>query len=123
MLRVRSSRRAAGLKPGDYDHEIGLVDHDGALAQRDDGAGDSGFDRVATESPLLPLVEAEDQPSSVPSPRPEESDTDAHIQDCPTDELERQEELPQPALRPSVEIQGTSGAYLALIWVNIWPCR
>ncbi|KAF9774312.1 hypothetical protein IL306_007674 [Fusarium sp. DS 682] len=30
MLRVKSSRRPAGLKPTDYDHEIALVDHDAA---------------------------------------------------------------------------------------------
>ncbi|PHH83351.1 hypothetical protein CDD82_1864 [Ophiocordyceps australis] len=30
MLRVRSSRRAVALKPSDYDHEIGLVNHDEA---------------------------------------------------------------------------------------------
>ena len=30
MVKVRTSRRVAGLKPGDYDHEIDLVNHDEA---------------------------------------------------------------------------------------------
>lgn len=114
MLRVRSSRRAAGLKPADYDHEISLVDHDGAPIRRDDGGGNAGFDRVSTESRLLPSVGEGDQPSSQPSPRIEDSDNDGRIEERPRDELEREEELPHPALRPSIEIQSTSDACLAL---------
>ncbi|KAL6857711.1 hypothetical protein ACO1O0_005153 [Amphichorda felina] len=108
MLRVQSSRRAAGLKPTDYDHEISLVDHDGALVRGGDGVGNARFDRASTESPLLQPVGVEGQPSSRSSPRPEESENGAHIQERPTGELECQEELPYPALRPSIEIQAPS---------------
>ena len=117
MLKVQSSRRAAGLKPTDYDHEISLVDHDGARVRRGDGAGNARFDRVSTESPLLQPVGAEGQPSSRSSPRLEESENGAHIQERPTGELERQEELPYPALRPSIEIQGTPDAHLVPNWL------
>jgi len=105
MLKVRSSRRVAGLKPTDYDHEIYLVDHDGAAARRrDERAHD--MSRVSTESRLLPSVgeEPDGESSSQPSPRPEDPE-EARIQERPAEELQHEAELPHPALRPSIEIQ------------------
>lgn len=103
MLRVRSSRRAAGLKPTDYDHEIVLLDHDGEPIRRRPQGED--MSRVSTESQLLPSVgeETDDQISRLPSRS--ENPEEPRIQERPEEELQHDEELP-PALRPSIEIQG-----------------
>ncbi|KAG5928988.1 hypothetical protein E4U42_007485 [Claviceps africana] len=57
MVKVRSSRRVAGLKPIDYDHEIDLVNHDGAEPTGHDSASTPPSDvvtrRDSTTSPLL----------------------------------------------------------------------
>ncbi|KAG5952966.1 hypothetical protein E4U53_007356 [Claviceps sorghi] len=57
MVKVRSSRRVAGLKPIDFDHEIDLVNHDGAEPTEHDSASTppSAADtrRGSTTSPLL----------------------------------------------------------------------
>ena len=93
---MRSSRRAAGLKPADYDHEIDLVDHDGTRN------GEAPRSQMTAESQLLPPVDEDAQPS--PSERTEAS---ARIQERPVDELANEQEIPHEALRPSIEIQGT----------------
>ncbi|RDA85803.1 hypothetical protein CP532_5753 [Ophiocordyceps camponoti-leonardi (nom. inval.)] len=56
MLRVRSSRRAAGLKPSDYDHEIDLENHDESRPTTH---------RPSTTSPLIrrPDSEVPEEPS------------------------------------------------------------
>lgn len=106
MLKVRSSRRAAGLKPTDYDHEIILVDHDGA-AGRSRHQGENDIRRVSTESRLLPSVgeDPEGEPSPQPSPRPEHHE-EARMQERPAHELQHEQDLPHSAMRPSIEIQG-----------------
>lgn len=105
MLRVRSSRRVATLKPTDYDHEIVLVDHDGAAGRPRSDAGEN-MRRVSTESRLLPSVgEEPEEEQSQPSPRPEDPE-EARIQERPAEELQYEQETPHPALRPSIEIQG-----------------
>lgn len=108
MLRVRSSRRAAGLKPTDYDHEIVLVDHDGAAGRPRNERGDD-MRRVSTESRLLPSVgeDPEGEPSPQPSPRPEDPE-EARMQERPAEELQHEQELPHAVMRPSIEIQGMS---------------
>ncbi|KOS21586.1 hypothetical protein ESCO_005060 [Escovopsis weberi] len=61
MVRVRGSRRAAALQPGDYDHEIILVDDDedgegeadnGIQQPRDTSIEGPGMTAIATFSPL-----------------------------------------------------------------------
>lgn len=51
-MKLRSSRRAAGLKPTDFDHEISLVDNDGTLSPHD-GHHYAQMDRTATNANLL----------------------------------------------------------------------
>lgn len=104
MLRVRSSRRAAGLKPADYDHEIVLLDHDGAPARRRPEGED--MSRVSTESRLLPSVDEETDDQVSRQPTRSENAEESRIQERPEEELQHEEELPPP-LRPSIEIQGT----------------
>lgn len=103
MPKVRSSRRAAGLKPTDYDHEISLVDHD-----EYDGAASSGtatppevdMERINTESQLL--SNAQQPGRQTPSLHEHEPD-DPQFQERPAEE--ENQELPHDALRPSIEIQ------------------
>lgn len=101
MIKVHSSRRAAGLKPTDYDHEIALVDHDGLPVRTERDQGGS----ISTQSRLLPSAGDESKPTSRPSSEPGDSET--RLQERPARELEGEEELPHPALRPSIEVQGT----------------
>lgn len=107
MLKVRSSRRAAGLKPADYDHEISLVDHDGTRGLSARNAGEGDMERVSTESRLLPAVAEQDGLSPQQSPRTDYSAEEGRLQERPAEELRHEQELPHPALRPSIEIQGT----------------
>ncbi|VUC24731.1 unnamed protein product [Clonostachys rosea] len=97
MLRVTSSRRAAGLKPGDFDHNIDLVDNDN---KTDSPAGLStgglAIERASTESRLLRSEDGATQGDSPDSPR---------VQERPVEELQAEQELPQSAVRPSIEVQ------------------
>lgn len=106
MPRVHTSRRVGGLKPTDFDHEIALVDHDGATDRGTVTPREGGdMERITTESQLLPNAQ---QPGQRSPQRPEaEGSTDGHIQERPSGELQHEEELPHEALRPSIEIQGT----------------
>ena len=112
MVRVRTSRRVAGLKPGDYDHEIVIVDRDGALGrpgeERDQGASaGAGMERISTEQRLLAAIgeEGSAAPSTPTSPQPE--DQESRLEQRPSRGQDDQQDLPQPALRPSIEVQGT----------------
>ena len=111
MLRVRTSRRAAGLRPTDYDHEIVLVDHDGSSRSRTQEAQEVDIARVSTESRLLPSVgEADesgaDEGRASDQNRSEYQEQDMRVQERPAQELEQEQELPHAALRPSIEVQG-----------------
>lgn len=118
MLKVRSSRRAATLKPTDYDHEITLVDHDGLSASPANGYREETIDRISTESRLLPSVgeeenehgegEGEDRGQQSDRSRVDERDNDIRVQERPAEELQHEQELPHAALRPSIEVQGWS---------------
>lgn len=104
MPRVHTSRRVSGLRPTDYDHEIVLLDHDGAADQGARTPTDEGqILRVTTESQLLPNAQ---RPAQQSSSRPNDSTDNVDIQERPTEELAREQELPHEALRPSIEIQG-----------------
>ncbi|KFA73818.1 hypothetical protein S40288_07853 [Stachybotrys chartarum IBT 40288] len=69
MIKVHSSRRATGLKPGDYDHEIDLVDRDGSASLRNDSIEPSDISRTDTASRLIPPC-SQNGESSPPTPRP-----------------------------------------------------
>lgn len=101
MLRVRSSRRASGLKPADYDHEIAIVDHEDSATTT--SSSEAHLSRAPSEARLLPSVGEHSEQSS---PRPEHVNN-IRIQERPANELQQDEELPHPVLRPSIEIQGT----------------
>ncbi len=111
MPRIRSSRRAPGLKESDYDHEIGLVD--------DDDARDSLAAATSRESP--PEVASPDVggpstaqtgshassslsvPSGKPSPIERVSEALNASAEAQSPELEPEE---QPGRGPSIEIEG-----------------
>jgi hypothetical protein len=98
MLRVTSSRRAAGLKPGDFDHNIDLVDHDNKTdSPAGLSVGEPAVERASTESRLLRSEDGATQDDSRDSPR---------VQERPVEELQAEQELPQSAVRPSIEVQG-----------------
>lgn len=105
MLKVTRSRRVAGLKPSDYDHEIATVDHEGlSPSPSPDPESTANFSRVSTTARLLRDDEGEQGESSTAAPR----DDNVQIQERPAEELRHEQELPHEALRPSIEVQGMS---------------
>ncbi|KAF4124332.1 hypothetical protein GMORB2_4998 [Geosmithia morbida] len=111
MHRIRSSRRAVGLKPADYDHTIDLVDHDA------DTAPDASLARTSTEARLLPSDNvasqstSDAQSSQSATGRDTERDDDAQTQQpqqgsCMS--LDGQHDLPHPAMKPSIEVRAPS---------------
>lgn len=87
MVRVRSSRRVAGLKPGDYDHEIGLVDHDEA---DDASPSPPSFSVNTQQNASLDYDHLSRQFRDGEDGEPQESS-----EDCP-----------HPSMQPSIEVQG-----------------
>ncbi|KJZ76277.1 hypothetical protein HIM_04359 [Hirsutella minnesotensis 3608] len=117
MLRVRSSRRAAGLKPSDYDHEIGLVNHDEAQSlshlSQDAASGEvSSATRLVTpaidtqpgETDSSPTAENRQAPEQQ---RAEQAGRDGHDVDNSPEQQQhttRHESAPDPPIvRPSIE--------------------
>lgn len=109
MLRVRSSRRAAGLKPSDFDHNIEIVDHDEIENNGTVSPGETPMERVTTDSRLLPTENG----SQTPSPRLGNDAESPRMQERPANELEAELDLPQAAMRPSIEIQGRPVSFTA----------
>ena len=109
MLKVSSSRRTASLKPGDFDHEIGIVDHDGDAEEVAPSPDLTGMSRISTTAQLLPHAEEPGHDDSGEGPAPV-ADGDGNeglqVQERPPEELQQEQELPHPALRPSIEVQG-----------------
>lgn len=56
-MKVRSSRRAGGLKPSDYDHEIDIVDHDASRQLHTAQHFEPQVSRTNTTSNLLSVGE------------------------------------------------------------------
>lgn len=107
MLRVQISSRAAALKPGDYDHEIGLVDHDTATRLQPVTLVRSRIDglrKVSTTSPLLGADTGSDDTPSAGSG--DDQDPSVRLQERPVAELDHEQALPHAALQPSIEVQG-----------------
>lgn len=112
MPRVRSSRRVAGLKPTDYDHEISIVDHDGTP---DRGAGATHAvntntePRSSTEDRLLDSADGQTRlaSQSYSSSLAHESNYSSGLPEPPSEGPDRAHDLPHPALQPSIEVQGT----------------
>ncbi|KAG5983537.1 hypothetical protein E4U55_007943 [Claviceps digitariae] len=125
MVKVRSSRRVAGLKPIDYDHEIDLVNHDEAghdSASTSHSAADIRHD--STTSPLLSSVSETEQDqgqnqqqllqqasSSQDSQQNQRASPEQDTARCATESrqqescLASQDPLPHPAMQPSIEVQ------------------
>lgn len=118
MVKVRSSRRVAGLKPGDYDHEIGLVNHDGV----DDDShtvltSDADTHRGSTTSRLISL--AGDSGQEDEATRAEGSQANKNrihdqqnsvvvvdVSEESDNRLRPEDSLPQPSTQPSIEVHG-----------------
>jgi hypothetical protein len=66
MPKLRSSRRAPGLKDSDYDHEIGLIDHDPPLAIA--SAETTEIGRSSSGSALSPQGEASSSSQAIQRP-------------------------------------------------------
>lgn len=79
MLRVASSRRAAALKPTDFDHEISLVDHDAARTPPPDASSPEPAEiaRSDTRTRLLDVAEEnQEQRDGVHTPKTDGSQTE-----------------------------------------------
>ncbi|KAI6784221.1 Meiotically up-regulated like protein [Emericellopsis cladophorae] len=112
MVRVRTSRRVASLKPGDYDHEIVIVDRDGALGRPDEERGQgasagAGMERISTEQRLLSAIgeEGSAAPSTPTSPPPD--DQESRPEQRPS-RGQDQQDLTHLASRPSIEVQANA---------------
>lgn len=110
MPRIKSSRRAAGLKPTDFDHTIDLVDHD-ATATNTAGDSTSALGRTSTDARLLPSSSVASQTlSQVQSPASSTSadagDGSLQPQQSLPISLDGQQDVPHPAMRPSIETRG-----------------
>ena len=116
MIKVKSSRPAEGLKPGDYDHEIFLQDHDGATSLQavtlahttsdgEEADVDADAQRISTNTPLLPATEQRSDQVGGQVPLSESQDDDARLMERPLGEQQHENELAHPALRPCVEVQ------------------
>lgn len=115
-MKVRSSRRAGGLKPSDYDHEIDIVDHDASRRLHTAQHFEPQVSRTNTTSNLLSVGEDEytsgQDLSSIDSRQrlgsyadgahqtiPEQSDLEA--------ESEQQAQIEHSQSQPQIGVQGS----------------
>ncbi|KAG6041991.1 hypothetical protein E4U41_007510 [Claviceps citrina] len=124
MVKVRSSRRVAGLKPGDYDHEIGLINHDVVEHDSASTPQSSADTRCGTTtSRLVSFVEgtepdqgqqassSQDGQDLEQTPRvPDDQDVAGHpvVSEQQEARLAYQVPLPHPEMQPSIEIQAAT---------------
>lgn len=132
MVKVRSSRRAASLKPTDYDHEIGLVNHDEAENDSRSTLTESavGTRRASTISRLVSLVgdgERDDAAQAEGSgtqdesvPQAQQNGTIADVSEQDENQLQPEESLPHPSMQPSIEVQGKYTAPFQTVPAIIW---
>jgi hypothetical protein len=128
MPRVKSSRRPAGLKSTDYDHEIALVDHDAAATPTGSVTPEPhNITRYSTTSRLLDLEEEheeeqqqnrdgqdgghKDPSSNTPNNAQANEHDDSHTEgETETRPSSNRVENGQPSTptqtRPSIEVQG-----------------
>lgn len=118
MIKVHSSRRAAGLKPGDYDHEIDLVDRDGSASLRNDSIEPSDISRTDTASRLI-RPSSQNGESSSPTPRPSSAadprpnGNNEDTQNRSGQGSRQSNNVPQSALWSSIEVSGMSYKFQA----------
>ncbi|KAK2603692.1 hypothetical protein QQS21_004166 [Conoideocrella luteorostrata] len=108
MVKVRSSRRVGGLKPGDYDHEIGLVSHDETGDESPSTLASAvNTRRGSTTSRLVSLLnDGEQDVDAAAVATALQSQQDAPGQDA--DGLEPRDSLPHPSMQPSIEVQAAT---------------
>lgn len=110
MLKVTRSRRVAGLKPTDYDHEIDLIDHDAARTPPIPMTPEATeMVRSSTTSRLLNTSDQEGDgvPTSGQDDTAANTDQEeAQEPSSPSGNQQNGNDLPQPVMRPSIEIQG-----------------
>ncbi|OAA51012.1 peroxin Pex23-like-Penicillium chrysogenum [Beauveria brongniartii RCEF 3172] len=114
-MKLRSSRRVAGLKPDDFDHEICLVDNDGTVSPHN-GHHFAQIDRTATNSNLLTpdagtrrssrTQSSADEPNTS-SRRPSPSGSHDVILEQP-EEQENQRNPRHSPSQPSIEVHGAT---------------
>lgn len=129
-MKVRSSRRAGGLKPGDYDHEINIVDHDASRQLHTAQHFEPQVSRTNTTSNLLSVGEdgytSGQDLSSIDSRQrlgsyadgahdtiPEQSDLEA--------ESEQQAHIDHSQSQPQIGIQGSlDSAFTNLLFFKVY---
>ncbi|RGP62251.1 meiotically up-regulated 65 [Fusarium longipes] len=111
MLKVKSLRRPAGLKPTDYDHEIALVDHDAAATptgllgtEEEENQENQEQNRNGQNG------EQQDNSNKKPDGISANGHDDSHTEDGnethpPSNHADGEQDLP-PQARPSIEVQG-----------------
>ncbi|KAH0593072.1 hypothetical protein MHUMG1_09073 [Metarhizium humberi] len=120
MVKVRSSRRVAGLKPGDYDHEIGLVNHDGV----DDDShtvltSDVDTRRGSTTSRLISLAGDSGQEDEATRAQGSQANKNrihdqqnsvvvVDVSEESDNRLRPEDSLPQPSTQPSIEVHAAT---------------
>ncbi|PHH91663.1 hypothetical protein CDD83_10816 [Cordyceps sp. RAO-2017] len=72
MLWVRSSRRVAGLKPADYDHEIDLINHDEPELPRRAASASAAGEPQQGQGPGPHAGSGEEPPTARDAPPPQE---------------------------------------------------
>ncbi|KAJ6782429.1 hypothetical protein PWT90_07301 [Aphanocladium album] len=114
-MKLRSSRRAAGLKPDDFDHEISLVDNDGTISPHN-GHHFVQTERVATNSNLLTpspstrrgsRAQTSGDVSSASSRRPSPNGSRTVILEHPDEQEQQRTVRPSPS-QPSIEVHGAT---------------
>ncbi|KAM3512568.1 hypothetical protein MY11210_003743 [Beauveria gryllotalpidicola] len=113
-MKLCSSRRVAGLKPDDFDHEISLVDNDGTVSPHN-GHHFPQIDRTATNSNLLTPTGTRrsnrtqgsaDEPNTS-SRRPSPSGSRDVILEQPEEQENQRNPRPSPP-QPSIEVHGAT---------------
>ncbi|UZP36142.1 hypothetical protein NXS19_003958 [Fusarium pseudograminearum] len=109
MLRVKSSRRPAVLKPTDYDHEIALVDHDAAATPTGLLGVEEEGEESQTQNHNGQNGEHQDNSNKKPDDAPANGHDDSHTEDGneihPSSNQAKGEQGLPPQARPSIEIQ------------------
>ncbi|ENH67715.1 Meiotically up-regulated protein 65 protein [Fusarium oxysporum f. sp. cubense race 1] len=110
MLRVKSSRRPAGLKPTDYDHEIALVDHDaaatpaGLLDLEDEHEEEQQENRDEQDGGQK--KPSSNMPNNAHTNEHDDSHTEGESQTHPSsNRIENGQPSTPPQTRPSIEVQ------------------
>ncbi|KAH7325905.1 hypothetical protein B0I35DRAFT_121682 [Stachybotrys elegans] len=123
MLKVHSSRRVAGLKPGDYDHEISLVDHDSPVSPSDTNNSQSPIvTRTDTASRLLPPTQNDSSANSHAASVSDSSGNHANGHSVPN-RNHLTAESPDSVTRPSVEVSAPASGTFHEDDPNIVPRR